>query len=476
MFVVTLIMSLVAPVGTANATSTYDDIVLPVPSLQTRCLFSGTGQIDQSLIWRESFTDGNIDNDTYVQDAINFHNANTSDSGWGVMQGTLNGNFDDTLWIVVYDSSEVSPKFHTFTNGSTFDGFGFEGAVDGVNFWQVIVYDYGQYGIPCGTMYTGRGGPFYMSDNGGYYSPISPLKWYLLADDVSYPTGYEGMLIPSTFTPQAPTYVAMGDSFSSGEGNPAFEEGTDTYGINQCHRSQSAYPRLLQSDSSLNLGSTAFVACSGATTNSVLYGGSSAGSWGEGPQIDSLSEDTEVVTITIGGNDVGFRDFAVACTAGICNFSTTAYSTIVDKINNDLPSSLEDVFDAIADRVSSTAEVYVIGYPQIAPPAMPTGFNSICWPLNGQLDNPDAGLNDGATVRDVQTRLNNAISAGVATFDDERFTYIDPNLSGSPFIDHDWCKEDSYFDIVTHNNVEYSFHPNVDGQGAYATIVKDAMN
>lgn len=297
---------------------------------------------------------------------------------------------------------------------------------------------------------------------------------FVMTDHPNYPPGYEGASLV-TNEPKA-KYVAMGDSFSSGEGNPAFEAGTDANGVNECHRSPQAYPRLLQNDTTLNLGTTAFVACSGAKTSNILNGGAAEGAWGEKPQIDALSADTEVATITIGGNDVGFRDFATACTVGSCDFATSAYSDIHGKIINDLPGKLSEIYEAIDDATPSTANIYVVGYPQIAPAEMPTGPNSACYPLNGGTDNPDPELNDGATAYAVVSELNSVIHDAVTNTNSTKFHFVDPNLPGSPFIGHDWCQQDRYFNLITINNINYSFHPNEDGQEAYKTIVEGEID
>ena len=324
------------------------------------------------------------------------------------------------------------------------------------------------------TVQTGTAGyTFFVLPNSG----LSNFRFYYMDFELTYPSGYAGEIIPTT-RPYA-RYVALGDSFSSGEGVSPFEAGTDT-GANSCHRSPQAYPRLLKNDFNLGLGSMAFVACSGATTQSVLYGGSAEGAWGEPPQIDALSLDTEVVTITIGGNDVGFKNFATACTIGSCDFATTAYSDIHGKIVNDLPGELADVYQAIDSATSSTADIYVVGYPQIAPAEMPTGPNSACYPLNGGTDNPDPELNDGATAHAVVSELNSVIEDAVANMNSTKFHFVNPNLSGSPFIGHDWCQQDRYFVQIgvpiPPSNTEYSFHPNVDGQEAYKTVVGDEID
>jgi lysophospholipase L1-like esterase len=84
----------------------------------------------------------------------------------------------------------------------------------------------------------------------------------------------------------ADSYVALGDSFSSGVGTRSFYEST-------CRRSEYAYPRLVATHRAGT--SLTFRACSGATTGSVTS-----------EQLGALSSTTNIVTITVGGNDAGF--------------------------------------------------------------------------------------------------------------------------------------------------------------------------
>ena len=128
------------------------------------------------------------------------------------------------------------------------------------------------------------------------------------------PTGDDGgvMRIPlSNFNPPTNVYVALGDSYSSGEGNPPYEPGTDDEGIpDLCHRSMTAAygPHL---DQALKLGPIAFKACSGAVTNDIFA--ASANNPTEPPQLSWLRPDTKTVTLTIGGNDAGFVHVLTAC-------------------------------------------------------------------------------------------------------------------------------------------------------------------
>lgn len=99
------------------------------------------------------------------------------------------------------------------------------------------------------------------------------------------------------------SYVALGDSYSSGEGNSPYEAGTDNEGIpDVCHRSPKAYgPRL---DQMHHLGSMLFEACSGAVTNDIFAPNASNPT--EPAQLTWLTNTTKVVTLTIGGDDAGF--------------------------------------------------------------------------------------------------------------------------------------------------------------------------
>lgn len=287
------------------------------------------------------------------------------------------------------------------------------------------------------------------------------------------PSGYEGVEIP-----RGVKYVAMGDSYSSGEGNSGFEVGTDEDGVNECHRSQYAYPHWLQQTPGLTLDSMNFVACSGATTEDVLYGDEEEGNWGEGPQVDALSEDTEIVTITMGGNDIGFKAFATECGIDDCDSTTDIYSTTLGRIENELPDKVEDVLDAIASRTDD-AHVFVVGYPYVTP-----GSDLSSLPIQCTYLNSSEGLGeDSLAARDVVRELNEALDAAVTSFDNTHsssvFTFIDPNASiDGTFDGHDVCQGiDTFFHNITVNDWIGNgyrariLHPNIDGQYEYYSIV-----
>ena len=308
------------------------------------------------------------------------------------------------------------------------------------------------------------GGTFVSIDN----TSLSDYEFFFMNFDIDYPTGYEGEIIPSE-QPHA-KYVAMGDSFSSGEGNPSFETGTDEGGLNECHRSPLAYPRLLEDE--LEFETTAFVACSGATTSNVLYGGASDGNWDEGPQIDALSEETEIVTITIGGNDVGFKVFATNCTLASCSVASQAYNNIMNEINNDFQDDLENTYETVLEK-SGDAIIYVVGYPYL------TGDSSVddCQTFEIVSDLGARAVTDAVNVR-IESAVN-VVRSDINHPDyDDRLIYVPANSSSStsPFDGNFICSSPPYFNDLDTINQEYSFHPNSLGHSAYATILEGEIN
>lgn len=264
-------------------------------------------------------------------------------------------------------------------------------------------------------------------------------------------------------------YVALGDSFSSGEG---VEEGATLFippsDTNGCHRSLSAYPMLLNQDATLNLNLSPenFRACSGATTQAVRDGRN-----GEPGQLDSVSSATDVITITVGGNDVNFGDFVRTCLqpdTGGCAEGTQVYNSTMFAIDNLLPSSLADLYAAIQSRLTagnSAASVYVVGYPFVV-----RAGDESCSVLD-QL-----GTDEQQAAELVTVALNRSILEAVANLSDPRFKYVDPLQSTSPFEGHDMCGPDPYFiNFCFCQNPDYTAHPNRRGQEAYAQLIRAAM-
>ncbi len=154
-----------------------------------------------------------------------------------------------------------------------------------------------------------------------------------------------GFLVTPASPAQAASvdYVALGDSYSSGVGAP------DLRGL--CLRSPQGYPPLWAQTHQVS--SFSFAACGGAETDSVRHF-----------QIWALNSGTDAVTITIGGNDVGFASTMITCTLG----STATCLDAIDRgragARSTLPGDLDATYAAIRSRAPS-AKVYVLGYPRL---------------------------------------------------------------------------------------------------------------
>ncbi|HEU5142651.1 MAG TPA: GDSL-type esterase/lipase family protein, partial [Solirubrobacterales bacterium] len=109
-------------------------------------------------------------------------------------------------------------------------------------------------------------------------------------------------------TAQATTLVALGDSYSSGEGAKPYYGESDRRG-NRCHRSPLAWPRLLGATT------THLLACSGAETEQLYSGAPQRDERGQLAALGEVAGRTaiDVVTITIGGNDIGFARHVRDC-------------------------------------------------------------------------------------------------------------------------------------------------------------------
>jgi lysophospholipase L1-like esterase len=146
-------------------------------------------------------------------------------------------------------------------------------------------------------------------------------------------------------------YVALGDSYSSGEGNsPYIAEAGD------CHRSlDSAWPTLLAEALPSQLELTANIACSGATTEALT------GTFkGQPPQLEALQKlSPKIVTVTIGGNDIGFASTLQDCRFNDCVRSgKLAYTaSAIESARGYLPL----YYEKIAKAAGTGSRVIVVG-------------------------------------------------------------------------------------------------------------------
>jgi lysophospholipase L1-like esterase/N-acetylneuraminic acid mutarotase len=274
------------------------------------------------------------------------------------------------------------------------------------------------------------------------------------------------------------TYVALGDSYSSGEGVEPFDPATDRrvsgprggtnhFQSNFCHRSERAYPEVIADNLPGATNLAGFFACSGATTadlrNHRQYRD-------QPPQIESLAgvSDVDIVTLTIGGNDIGFFDFLLGCNV----FRTDddcqrAYERALRKVTDELPDQLARTYGHISQNIGVETQVFVLGYPQVI---VESDDANCAWMTH---DDRVRGVTLAARLNEV---IHEAVADHAARTGDP-FTFIDPTAAGSPFLGHELCSSGEEF--FNHPDVTRPFvgwfHPNAAGQAAYASLVMDRL-
>lgn len=142
-------------------------------------------------------------------------------------------------------------------------------------------------------------------------------------------------------------YVALGDSYSSGVGTGVYDAASGA-----CARSPLSYPALWAAEH--HPASFTFVACSGATTAEVLAN-----------QVTALATATNLVTITIGGNDAGFAPVLQTCTAAEADRTCMAAGDAAEVFELFvLPARLARTYNAV-HAAAPHARVVVLGYPRL---------------------------------------------------------------------------------------------------------------
>lgn len=218
-------------------------------------------------------------------------------------------------------------------------------------------------------------------------------------------------------------YVALGDSYTSGPGIP-----TQTPESGGCGRSDHNYPHLVAAE----LAGARFtdVSCGSATTAHMGEPQPMPGGLTNGPQLDALSAEVDLVTLGIGGNDIGFGEIIVTCASRSLLLPVTApcrqhYTRHSDELGDRIAATapkVAAVLAAIRERAPA-ARILVVGYPVILPAAGPG-----CWPL------VPIAVGDVAWLRSVQGRLNAMLADQAAT---AGATFVDTYSSS---VGHDVCR------------------------------------
>jgi len=267
---------------------------------------------------------------------------------------------------------------------------------------------------------------------------------------------------PAAAAPEQPvrSYVALGDSYAAGPLIP-LQTGLPP----GCLRSNRNYPALVAQ--TVGVPDFRDVSCSGATTADLT--GAQATQLGTNPpQLDALDADVELVSLTIGGNDVGFgeiiqecarrsptKPFGAACKDFYTAGGADRLAARIDAAAPRIAASLAAVEERAPD-----ARVLLVGYPAILPDQGPGCFPVVPY-----------SPGDVAYLRVTEKRIN-AMLAREADRADADFvdTY-------TPTIGHDVCQlpGTKWIEGLVPTAPAAPVHPNALGMTAMAVAVSQEL-
>lgn len=316
-------------------------------------------------------------------------------------------------------------------------------------------------------------------------------------------------------------YLALGDSFTSGEGDGDgaryYVPGTDgdgagiarfqtglpdyPYEAEKCHISQRSYPFRIASLSYLSNGRDfESVACSGADVNDVINDYTNVREWwtyngnddqlsmfqsndvieslkskalvgtvpGRAAQTQFVSKyQPKVITIGIGGNNLGFTDKMKACVTSklTCDYATTRRAETASEIKSFAFNELDKAFKKLKQD-SPLSHIYAIGYPQMFMASGTCDVNVY-----------DLDQDEREYIMFSIQYLNKIIKAA-ATKNGVQYIDIEYSLAGKNL-----CSgiDQPYVNGITVGNDQFiigneSFHPNEKGHDSIALKILDAVN
>ncbi len=262
---------------------------------------------------------------------------------------------------------------------------------------------------------------------------------------------------PSTVGAAPPAYVGLGDSYAS-----APLVSTQIVSARGCLRADHNYAHLVAS--AIKASSFKDASCSGATTKNMTASQSVVGGT-NAPQLDRLSATTGLVTVEIGGNDVGFTSILLHCGSLLplgspCknHYVHGSVDDITTKING-AAAKVGAVLAAVSGR-SPHARVFVLGYPAILP-----NSGGGCWPKMPITSS------DVSYLRAKEKQLNTMIATQAAA---HHARYVDVY---TPSIGHDACSSSAtrWIEPVVPTHLAAPVHPNSTGEKGMANAVIAAI-
>lgn len=277
-------------------------------------------------------------------------------------------------------------------------------------------------------------------------------------------------------------WTALGDSYTAGVIEAT---GAETEPRDGCARTVKSYPEILRRD----LGSLVElrnVSCSGATTDSVRASAQSPlgrplpplGTDPNGPypavppQIDAVDPATDLVTVGIGGNDLGFAEILKSCIE-LGAVQLGRGTPCKDKFDASLPDRLDrlrDDYDRMLTALHTkapSARVLTVGYPHLVPE------DAARCQYGNPLQFGTFTTGDLAWARTALLEPLNAVVARSTAAHGDTFVDLYPASAG-----HSVCDADHWLDGVLTSVLPLKYavvHPNATGQAHTAALIEDAV-
>ena len=227
-----------------------------------------------------------------------------------------------------------------------------------------------------------------------------------------------GTVAPAGAATDPLRYVALGDSYSAASGTLP----PDLTAPPECARSTVNYPHDIAARIGARLTD---VTCGAAQTKDFA----TSQYPGVAPQLDALHSDTQLVTMTIGGNDSGVFIDAIADCGSAGLFTLGQGSPCKDRYGSSFQNTITSTtYPALVNALHAVrakaprARVVILGYPWILPR---TGG---CYP---QMP---VAAGDVPYLRNIQATLNDAVRRAAAA---TGATYIDLSAASEG---HDACQ------------------------------------
>jgi lysophospholipase L1-like esterase len=264
--------------------------------------------------------------------------------------------------------------------------------------------------------------------------------------------------------------VALGDSYTAGPDIPG-----PTGSPAGCGRSSRSYPFLTARALGLGLSRVRDMSCSGATIADLTAAERTRD--GTNPaQLNALSATTTLVTVGIGGNDIGFASALTRCveldtvpvlfskgTSDLTpcqDYYSSSGGTDIRRQIQDAGDHLSAVLAAIRDRAPE-ARVYVIGYPALTPAAATAGCSLTLAITKGDL----------AFISSQEQQLNETLRERATAAGDG---YVD---TYAPSAGHEACAAPAvrWAEPLLPSSAAAPMHPNATGEQEMADAVIRAI-